>query len=78
MRLAENLRKLKHQGSFNNTQLAAYTGLSRSTVARILRNASGTNADYKPSYSTVRSIANSLGTNSDDIYKYRMEIEILA
>lgn len=77
MRFAENLSKLKNQGNFNLSQLASYTGLSRSTVSRVLSNRSGTNRDYKPSYSTVRAIAESLGVTSDEIYKHRLQIHVL-
>lgn len=77
MRLAENLSKLKNQGNFNLSQLAAYTGISRATASRILSHRSSTNADYVPSYKTVRAIAESLGTTSDELYKYRMQISIL-
>jgi len=76
MRLAENLSKLKRQGNFNNTQLAEYTKVSPSTISRILSHRASTNAEYLPSYRTVRSIAESLGVSSDDIFKYRMDIEI--
>jgi transcriptional regulator with XRE-family HTH domain len=77
MRLSENLNKLKKQGNFNNAQLAEYTGLSRSTVSRVLSHRSSTNADYKPTFNTVRSIAKSVGVPADEIYTYRMDFEIL-
>lgn len=77
MRLAENLNKLKRQGGFTDPQLAAYTGISTSTVRRVLSNTRGTNAQYRPAYKTVRCIAESLGVSSDDLYKNRMIIEIL-
>jgi len=77
MRLAENLRKLKNQGNFNNAQLAEYVGLSRTTVSRVLSHASSTNADYSPSFKTVRLIAKSVGVQADDIYTHRMDFEIL-
>jgi transcriptional regulator with XRE-family HTH domain len=78
MRLAENVSKLKRQANFSIRELAEYTGLSQSTVRRVLSHRASTNADYKPTYNTIKSIAKSLGVSSDEIYKQRMTIQVIS
>lgn len=77
MILAQTLNKLKQNGNFNNSQLAAYIGVAPSTVKRILSHKASPNRDYKPSYRVVSSIAKSLKITSDELYRYRMDIQIL-
>ena len=77
MRLAENLSKLKNAAGFTIPELADYTGLSRTTVKRVLSHRASPNAEYTPTFKTVRSIAKSLGVTADAVYKQRLEIQVV-
>ena len=73
MIFAQNVAKLQRETGFNQTQLAGYIGVSRSTVKRILSNRRSSNAEYIPSYHTVRTVADKLKLSTDDVFKYHVE-----
>jgi transcriptional regulator with XRE-family HTH domain len=73
MIFSQNVAKLQRESGLNNTQLAGYLGVSRSTVSRILSNRRGSNLAYTPAYRTVRAVADKLKLTSDDVFKYRVE-----
>lgn len=77
MIFSQNVAKLQRESGFNNTQLAEYLGVGRSTVSRILGNRRGPNIDYTPAYRTVRAVADKLKLTSDEVFKYHVEFHVI-
>lgn len=75
MIFAQNVAKVQRESGYNQTELANFLGVSRSTVKRILSNRRGSNLQYTPTYRTVRAVADKLKLSSDDVFKYHVEFE---
>lgn len=69
----QNVAKVQREYNLSDTELADYLKISTKTVKRILSRRNGSNANYTPTYRTVRAVADKLKLSTDEVFKYHLE-----